>query len=262
MRMAFSLSTSQAHSGYEEHTAQPTAELEADRRLERRRLLIPFLPYVLISFLHCVLIVYNLPGSGFETKQLLMPALALAEAWSMWRVRPWPRGAMVLVLAALTASWVGDGAGLFFAGLPTLPTMIGFFALAHIAYIVLFWRAPGIAAPKRVPWWALVYAVWWVVTLAVVGPHAGALFIPLGIYGIVLGLTAAFSTRFGRTVAWGGAFFLISDTFIALKEFMGVPQIISDVVIMPTYTLGQGLIVFGTVVLLRRRARSFGWLAD
>ena len=115
--------------------------------------------------------------------------------------------------------------GLFFANLPTLPTMIGFFAIAHLAYIVLFWRAPGISAPKRVPWWALVYAVWWVLTLTVVGPHAGALFVPLAIYGVVLGLTAAFSTRFGRLVACGGAFFLISDTFIALKEFMGLSLI-------------------------------------
>ena len=96
-----------------------------------------------------------------------------------------------------------------------------------------------------------MYAVWWVVTLAVVGPHAGALFIPLGVYGVVLGMTAAFSTRFGRRVAWGGAFFLVSDTFIALREFMGAPAWLGDLVIMPTYTLGQGLIVFGTVALLR-----------
>ena len=40
--------------------------------------------------------------------------------------------------------------------------------------------------------------------------------------------------------------------------FMGVPAWLGDLVIMPTYTLGQGLIVFGTVILLRRRARSFG----
>ena len=164
---------------------------------------------------------------------------------------------MALMLVALTASWIGDGAGLFFAGLPTLPTMIAFFAIAHVAYIVLFWRAPGILAPKRVPWWALIYAVWWVVTLAVVGPHAGALFVPLAVYGVVLGLTAAFSTRFGRLVAWGGAFFLVSDTFIALKEFMEVPAWLGDLVIMPTYTLGQGLIVFGAVALLRaQRAES------
>ncbi len=220
------------------------------------KVLTPFLPYMAISAVHCVLIIFQLPGRGFETKQLLMPALAVAAVWSMWRVRPWPRRTMVLVLIALAASWIGDGAGLIFPALPTLPVMILFFAIAHLAYIVLFWRAPDLTAAKRMPLWALVYVGWWVATLALVGPHAGVLLIPLAIYGIVLGLTAALSPRLGSTVAWGGAFFLVSDTFIALKEFMGLPQLVSDLVIMPTYTLGQGLIVFGVIVLLHERGGS------
>lgn len=217
----------------------------------RGKALIPFLPYIAVSIVHCILVIFHLPGAGYETKQLLMPALALAAVWSMWRVRPWPRSAMTLILLALTASWIGDGAGLLFPSLPTLPMMILFFAFAHIAYIVLFWRAPGIASPKRVPRWSLLYVLWWVVTLVIVGPHAGGLLIPLAIYGIVLGLTAALSPRLGRIVAWGGAFFLLSDTFIALDEFMGVPQLIADVVVMPTYTLGQGLIIYGVTKMLR-----------
>lgn len=224
----------------------------------RTRVLIPFLPYIVISIVHCVLIIFQLPGRGFATKQLLMPALALAAIWSVWRVRPWPRSAMALILLALMASWVGDGAGLFFRGLPTLPMMILFFAVAHIAYIVLFWRAPDMNAARRVPRWVLVYAGWWVATLALVGPHAGALFVPLAIYGVVLGLTAALSSRLSKTVALGGAFFLVSDTLISLKEFMGLPQLVSDLVIMPTYTLGQGLIVFGAIALLRECGGSLG----
>jgi len=76
-----------------------------------RQALIPFLPYIAISLVHCLLIIFGLPGSGFGTKQLLMPALALAAVWSMWRVRPWPRGGMALVLLALTASWIVTGPG-------------------------------------------------------------------------------------------------------------------------------------------------------
>lgn len=222
----------------------------------RARALLPFLPYALASVVHCVLIVFDLPGKGFETKQLLMPALALAVVWATWRERPWPRGAMVLVLIALLASWIGDGAGFFFPSLPALPMMILFFAIAHLAYIALFWRAPGIDGVRRVPGWSFVYAIWWVATLIVVGPHAGALLVPLAAYGVVLGLTAALSPRFGRGVAVGGAFFLVSDTCIALKEFVGLPVWLGDLMIMPTYTLGQGLIVYGTLALLRRRSRD------
>ncbi|MFC7765988.1 lysoplasmalogenase family protein [Leucobacter soli] len=74
---------------------------------------------------------------------------------------------------------------------------------------------------------------------------------PLAVYGLVLGGTAALSTRFGPLVAVGGASFLISDTLIAFREFMGVPEWVGQLV-MPTYVLGQGLIVFGVVQLLRR----------
>lgn len=220
----------------------------------RSKALIPFLPYIAVSAVHCLLIVLELPGRGFETKQLLMPALALAAVWSTWRLRPWPRGAMLLVLGALAASWIGDGAGLFFPGLPVLPVMILFFAVAHVCYMLLFWRAPGIPGARRVPAWALVYAAWWMAVLAVVGPHAGALLMPLALYGLVLGGTAALSTRLGTTVAWGGVFFLFSDTCIAFQEFLGMPDRLGDLLIMPTYTLGQGLIVYGVVALLGRRA--------
>ncbi|NLB46261.1 MAG: lysoplasmalogenase [Microbacteriaceae bacterium] len=215
----------------------------------RKNAIIPFVPYILVSVLHVVLQVFELPGRGYETKQLLMPALALAAVWSVWRLRPWPRAAMVLVLLALTTSWIGDGAGLFFPEWPTLPTMILFFGIAHLAYIVLFWRAPNALGVRRVPLWALIYVVWWVGALAIVGPHAGDLFVPLAVYGLVLGGTAALSTRFGPVAAWGGAFFLVSDTIIAFREFMDVPSWLSKFV-MPTYEIGQGLIIFATVTLL------------
>jgi uncharacterized membrane protein YhhN len=219
----------------------------------RARALIPFAPYIAVSIVHVALNVLDLPGGGYETKQLLMPALALAAVWAVRRARPWPRAGMALILIALLFSWIGDGAGLFLPGLPTLPTMILFFGVAHLAYIALFWRAPGVARPRRVPLWALVYAAWWIGAIAVIGPHSGGLLIPLGVYGLVLGGTAALSTRLGPVVAWGGAFFLVSDTIIALREFLDVPAWLSDFV-MPTYTLGQGLIVFGAVAALRRGA--------
>ena len=109
------------------------SEMTGSEQSLRARALIPFIPYIVVSAVHCALIVFDLPGSGYETKQLLMPALALAAVWSVRGERPWPRTAMLLVLAAVAASWAGDGAGLFFPGLPTLPMMILFFAVAHIS---------------------------------------------------------------------------------------------------------------------------------
>ncbi len=234
----------------------------------RARSLIPFVPYIVVAITHIVLGLMDHPLGGFATKQLLTATLALAAVWALARVRPWPRSAMTLLLIGLAASWVGDGAGLLFPGLPTLPMMLLFFGVAHIAYITLFWRGPydrrtrmfevrasGIGLAPR---WAWIYAVWWVVAISIIGPHSGSLFVPLAIYGVVLGGTAALSTRLGTVVAVGGAFFLVSDTLIAVREFMSVPSWVDELV-MPTYELGQGLIVYGVVQVLLRRARS---LAD
>lgn len=223
--------------------------------LERRRAIIPFIPYIAVSALHVGLLLADYSSGGYGTKQLLLAMLVLAAVWATWRLRPRPRPAMTLLLIGLVASWVGDGAGLFFPGLPELPTMILFFGVAHLAYIALFWRAPGVAGVRRVPRWAIVYAVWWIATLAIVGPHAGGLFVPLALYGLVLGGTAALSTRFGALVASGGAFFLVSDTLIALREFMHMPAWI-DQLVMPTYVLGQGLIVFGTILRFERSSHA------
>ena len=104
----------------------------------------------------------------------------------------------------------------------------------------------------RIPWWSLVYALWWVIAISIIGPHAGELFVPLAIYGVVLGLTAALSPRISGTVAIGGFFFLVSDTFLAFREFMEMPEWVSNVAVMPSYTLGQGMIVFGLVAALKR----------
>lgn len=216
--------------------------------------LIPFLPYAAISLVHCILIIFSLPGRGYATKQLLMPALALAVVWALWDVRPWPRGAGILLLLGIAASWLGDGAGLFVPNLPTVAMMILFFAIAHIAYIVLFARAPGMTGVRRVPRWSAVFLVWYIAMVAYLAPHTGSLLIPVVIYGVVLGATAALAPRLSPIVALGGIFFLISDTVLAFRLFIDIPGILGDVLIMPTYTLGQGLIAYGVVRLLRASA--------
>jgi hypothetical protein len=182
------------------------------------------------------------------TKLWLMPLLAIPVLLSI-RLRPVI--AIMLLLAAITLSWLGDGAGAFFPGGPELPLMLMFFGLAHIAYIVLFAR---VLAMRRMPWWALVYAVWWVLMLVVLGPHTGGLFFAVAAYGLVLGGTAAFSTRCHPLVVWGGVFFLISDTVLAFRLFASdaMPHWTSPLVML-TYTLGQGLIVAGALTSLRAR---------
>lgn len=206
-----------------------------------------FVPYIAMSIVHVAALALQ-SDLAAPTKLWLMPLLTLPVLVSL-RLRP-PH-AIALLVAAIAFSWIGDGAGAFFPGGPELPLMLLFFGLAHIAYIVLFVSVLHI---RRLPWWSLVYAAWWVAMIAVLGPHTGPLLIPVAIYGLVLGGTAAFSTRCDRLVIWGGVFFLTSDTVLAFRLFVpdAMPQWTSPLVML-TYTLGQGLIVAGALVTLRAR---------
>ncbi|WP_217184377.1 lysoplasmalogenase family protein [Streptomyces sp. AC495_CC817] len=216
--------------------------------MKHRIVLWAFLPYAVASVAHVVLLAMGNPLTG-PTKLALMPLLAVPVVVSARRLRP--RITLVLLLAALLFSWLGDGAGALFPGLPELPLMLGFFGIAHLAYIALFVRH---LTRRRMPWWALVYAAWWIAMISVLGPHTGGLLVGVAIYGLILGCTAAFSARCQPLIATGGAFFLASDTILAFRLF--VPDTLpswSSPAVMLTYTLGQGLIIAGALLALRTR---------
>lgn len=214
------------------------------------RTLLPwaFVPYIAMSIVHVAALAID-SDIAAPTKLWLMPLLAIPVLVSL-RLRPVL--AIVLLLAAIVLSWLGDGAGAFFPAGPELPLMLLFFGLAHIAYIVLFARVLRV---RRMPWWTLVYVAWWIAMIAVLGPHTGALLPAVAAYGIVLGGTAAFAARCHPLVVTGGVFFLLSDTILAFRLFLSeaMPAWTSPLVML-TYTLGQGLIVAGALIALRKRA--------
>jgi len=216
-----------------------------------RRLWIGFVPYAIVSIVHVVALAVDADAVAAPTKLALMPLLALAVLLggrgSRWGA-PYS-----LLLTAIALSWLGDGAGTFFPFAPTLPMMLLFFGLAHLCYIWLFWRK---LAVRRVPPWALVYAVWWGVLIAVLWPYLGGLAIAVAVYGLVLGGTAVAASRCHPLIAWGGAFFLTSDSILAFRLFLpdAMPGWTSPMVML-TYTLGQGLIAVGVIVADRIATR-------
>lgn len=208
-----------------------------------------FAPYVVVSIAHVLLLSIDNPAAG-PTKILLMPLLAVPLIVSARRLGS--SSVVALMGTALFFSWLGDSAGAFFPALPELPLMLAFFGLAHLAYIALFIR---FLARRRMPWWALIYAVWWIAMIGILGPHTGGLLLALGAYGLVLAGTAATSARSTPLVTVGGAFFLASDTILAFHLFL--PTLVSpwgSPAVMLTYTLGQGLIVAGAIAALIRRS--------
>lgn len=212
-----------------------------------------FAPYALLSLVHTGALAAGSDLAG-PTKLWLMPLLALPVLLTASALRP--RIVPILLLVALLSSWLGDGAGTFFPGGPELPLMLGFFGLAHLAYIVLFLR---VLRRRRMPWWTLTYAAWWIAMILALGPHTGPLLLAVAAYGLVLGGTAALAARCSPIIAWGGAFFLLSDTILAFRLFLpdAMPAWTSPAVML-TYTLGQGLIVAGALLAQRAEAQRAG----
>lgn len=222
---------------------------EAQRGTSSRALALSFAPYILLSIAHVALLAVDSPAAS-PTKIALMPLLAVPVL--VFARQLGSTATVMLLAAALTFSWLGDSAGAFFPALPELPLMLGFFGLAHLAYIALFLR---FLSRRRMPWWTLLYAAWWVAMLVVLGPHTDGLLPALAIYGLVLAGTAATSARSTPTIAVGGAFFLASDTILAFHLFL--PEAVSpwgSPAVMLTYTLGQGLLIAGAIAALTRRS--------
>lgn len=218
---------------------------EPPAHADRRRLLIAFAPYVVLSVVHLVVLLGELDGVAVTaTKVLLMPALVVAVVLA----RPRVRSTAWLLVAAIVLSWGGDalltgsGDGWFVAGLLS-------FLAAHVAYVVLFLRLPAVG--RRLPWWTLVYAAWFAGFLALLAPGLGGLLAPVAVYGLVLGTMAALAGGLGGLIALGGALFVVSDSVLALGRFLpGYEFALHDLVVMSTYLAAQGLIALG--VLTRR----------
>ena len=214
-----------------------------------------YLPFVALTIVHVSALAVGDPTVAAPTKLGLMPLLALGVVVGAWGMR-W--GApLTLLVVAIGLSWLGDGAATFFPFADELAMMLTCFGLAHVCYIVLFTR---FLAQRKLPLWSAVYAVWWIVLVAVLAPavlsrDAGvAWLIAIGAYGLLLGFTAASAARATPAVALGGALFLTSDSILAFRIF--TPDAVAawtHPAVMITYCAGQGLIAAGAVVLLRAR---------
>lgn len=183
----------------------------------------------------------------------LMPLLALTLALAA----PRPHGRLVrLVLVALGFSWLGDTAPDVVPEDLAFVTMLGFFAVAQVLYVVAFWplRRAGVVGRRPV---ALVgYAAAFVALVVACAPGAGSLLAPAVVYGALLATMAALST-FHRVAGIGGALFLVSDSLIALDAFVdGYALPAHGFWVMLTYVAGQALLVAGVLLHVRRTGGS------
>ncbi len=230
----------------------------------------PFAVYAVVSVIQLAGLFAGAAQLASLTKPLLMPVLLLALIWStlgrrtsiglaLNRATRGRRSSIVALAAAgIVFSWIGDVLLSTPGGLGFL-LGLGSFFVAHLAYFVLFlgplrtrpfrtrpFRTRRASSPLSPL--GLLFVPWLVGLLVILGPHLGMLFVPVALYGLVLGLAAAAALGTNRLTAAGGVLFLLSDTVLALRLFLpGFSLWQADFLIMLLYVLGQGLIVLGAV---------------
>ncbi|MGV8969057.1 MAG: lysoplasmalogenase family protein [Microbacteriaceae bacterium] len=226
--------------------------------MNRFRVTRAFVPAIVVGVIHLGALV--LDGAGVEgagavagpTKLLLMPAVLLGLLWALPTVR-----VHIALWGGLGIffSWLGDALLASPGGVGFL-LGLGAFFLAHVFYLVLILRCLAI---RRWGWVSLVYVVWWVTFVILLAPFAGSLFIPITLYGLVLGAMAACALRANPFVAGGAALFVVSDSILGLNLFVpGFATWQISVLIMFTYIAGQILIAVGAVVHARREGADAG----
>lgn len=197
-----------------------------------------------------VLVHLTAEASGAETlsrvsQWTLMPAFA-AAVLAATRA---PRSRLVRwVVVALGFSWLGDMMPSFVPDDVSFLTMVGFFLLAQIVYVVAFAPFVRSSVVHRRRLLLLPYAVVLAVLLALCAPHAGGLLVPVVVYGVMLTAMAVLATGLGPVAALGGAVFLGSDALIALEAFVPSWDLAGQGFwVMLTYTVGQGLLAVAVV---------------
>jgi uncharacterized membrane protein YhhN len=188
------------------------------------------------------------------TQWFLMPLLALA----LWLAAGPASGRRVVRLAvvALGLSWLGDTAPDVVPEDLQFLTMLGFFLLAHVVYLVAFWplRHDGVLDGRRVL--VLPYLAALVALVAACAPGAGDLLVPVVLYGTGLTAVAVLAT-FDGMAAVGGALFIVSDSLIALNAFVdGYALPGHGFWVMLTYVAAQALLAVGVLRVAQGATRA------
>jgi uncharacterized membrane protein YhhN len=209
--------------------------------MNKARTVTMFAPYLFVSVIHLVALATGATAIADFTKPVLMVLLFVAFLFSLPQVR-----GEVAVLGSLgiLLSWLGDttlsspdGIG-FLVGL-------GFFLLAHVAYVILFLHKLRM---RRFRPLAFVYVAWLIALVVVLAPYLGSLLIPVAVYGLVLCTMGALALHCNRWIAAGGALFVISDSILGLNNFLpGFELWQTDFLIMFSYLAAQGFIAFGVL---------------
>ncbi len=202
--------------------------------------------FILDAILHLVTTVYTLPTLNLITKPLLM---ILLGGYFVSKVGNLNNKLKYLVVAALIGSWFGD-TFLMFQDYNSMFFIFGLgsFLIAHLAYIMAFYKFKGKKNQVVLISTSLFFAAYSLNLLLALWPGLNDMLIPVIVYAFVLTVMGIIGVvrNYGISIliVLGAILFIISDSLIAYNKFVE-PVIYSRISIMFTYILAQFLIVKG-----------------
>lgn len=206
--------------------------------------------YVVLAGIDVLCVFAGWDSAQVLIKPLLIPALF---AYFVVALDGLEHHLATWVKRALVFSWLGDvlllGEGDAFFALGLLA-----FLAAQICYIRGFlpYVSSGVLANQ--PWLVVPYVAFGLGLVVPLAPGLGPLLLPVVLYAVALVTMAVLATGVSPLTGWGGALFLLSDSLIAMTELSDLLPASAASWIMPTYLLGQLLIVRGVLQLLGRSA--------
>lgn len=213
----------------------------------------------MVLAIHLVGIVIHNELVTVITKPLLIPCVtAFFISASLFTPSPLKR----YIITALFFSWIGDVLLLFQAGQPTF--FIGgliAFLIAHIFYIIFFYRIWITQQLKIKPVLLLLVVIFYAGLISFLLPHLNAMLIPVLVYGFVISTMLWFALhmyllRYKVAAAHfisGAMLFVISDSVLAINKFYQ-PFSAASFIIMLTYALAQWQLIRGAVVYIGETA--------
>jgi uncharacterized membrane protein YhhN len=207
--------------------------------------------FIIDSALDLLFAVLQKEDARYFTKPLLAVLLILYSIAEIKRKEK----LFFLLLTALIFSCAGDVFLLFEKQAPSffMFGLIGFL-LAHIFYIILFLQIKKQNQPsKKLNLLISLFVTAYIAFLfLLLRPQLGSLEIPLLIYAVILSCMFLSSLhafnfagqRFGMLCITGAAFFVASDSLLAINKFYQ-PFAAAEILVMLTYILAQLLIVRG-----------------
>ncbi|RNA62250.1 lysoplasmalogenase [Chryseobacterium nematophagum] len=178
----------------------------------------------------------------FFTKPLLLPIIGLLYyTYSKQGLFPMNRW----FLSGLVLSFLGDVFLLF--GWGFMPGL-GSFLLAHICYIVYFFKIK-----KNNVWGALPFVLLYLSSfLYYIYPYLNEMRIPVIVYGITIATMLYFSiTTRSLLLLIGAILFVVSDSVLAINMFVQ-NTIGKELIVMITYVFAQLMLVLGVVNLEKK----------